>query len=130
MRTIATDPTRRVENWDVKYDTERMKAVIDAKRPKMLEHVSSVIPRLTSMEAQAKQVLDIQGATIIQYPFYLAFAREMWRLQSQQEMSGESLAVEAATLIRKWSDRGLTQSVLEALRTQVFSVGAPAAPLP
>jgi len=43
-------------------------------------------------------------------------------------MSGESAAQAAAVLIAKWVARGLTQSVLQAIRTQVFNVGAPIAP--
>jgi hypothetical protein len=30
-----------------------------------------------------------------------------------------------ATNIGKWSARGLTQAVLETIRTQVFNIGAP-----
>jgi hypothetical protein len=40
-------------------------------------------------------------------------------------MSGESYAVEAQTLIQKWVARGLGQTVLEKIRTDVFSIGAP-----
>jgi hypothetical protein len=35
---------------------------------------------------------------------------------------------EAATLIAKWVARGLTQAVLQAIRTDVFNVAAPTAP--
>ena len=125
---MPSDPTKRIDNWDVKYDTEQIKVLLDKKRPKMFERVQAVFPALVSMEAQVKQVLDDQGVSIIQYPFYLGFGREMWRLQHQQEMSGESFAIEAATLIGKWTSRGLSQSVLEAIRTGVFSVGAPVGP--
>ncbi|MBM3323782.1 hypothetical protein FJY69_09945 [candidate division WOR-3 bacterium] len=94
----------------------------------MYEHVQAVIPQITSMEAQVKQTLDALGATVIEYPFYLGFAREMWRLVQQNEMSGEALAVEADLLISKWASRGLTRSVLEAIRSQNFSVGPPSSP--
>jgi uncharacterized protein YdiU (UPF0061 family) len=43
-------------------------------------------------------------------------------------MSGESAAQEAATLIAKWKARGLTQAVLETVRTQVFNIGAAVGP--
>jgi len=79
------------------------------------------------MELQAKQVCDAAGVPTIQYPFYLCFGREMWAL-SRKEISGESLAQEAATLIAKWVARGLTQAVLQAIRTDVFNVAAPVAP--
>jgi len=122
-----TDPTRRIENWDAGYDTTLIKTKVDKKRPKMLEHVSSVLPMLAAMEQQVKQVCDLAGVTTIQYPFYLCFGREMWAL-TRKDISGESLAIEAATLIAKWVSRGLTQSVLYSIRTGVFNVSAPVAP--
>jgi len=90
----------------------------------MLEHVTAVVPMLTAMELQVKQVCDGSGVPTIQYPFYLCFGREIWSL-TRKETSGESLAKEAATLVAKWVARGLTQSVLQAIRSDVFNVGAP-----
>jgi hypothetical protein len=122
-----TDPARRIENWDAKFDTAAIKATLDKKRPKMLEHVSSVVPMMTAMELQVKQVCDGEGVPTIQYPFYLCFGREIWAL-TRKDISGESLAQEAATLIAKWVSRGLGQPTLEAIRTDVFNVVAPVAP--
>ena len=122
-----TDPARRIENWDAKFDTTVIKTTLDKKRPKMLEHVSSVQPLLAAMEQQVKQVCDLAGVPTIQYPFYLCFGREMWAL-TRKDISGESMALEAATLIAKWVARGLTQSLLQAIRSEVFNVPAPAGP--
>jgi hypothetical protein len=122
-----TDPARRIENWDAAYDTTTIKTKLDKKRPKMLEHVSSVQPMLAAMELQVKQVCDGAGCPTIQYPFYLCFGREMWSL-TRRDISGESMAIEAATLIAKWKARGLTEAVLQAIRTDVFNVAAPIGP--
>ena len=121
------DPMKRIANWNVKYNTERIKATLDEKRPAMLANVTAVTPMITAMELQVKQVCDGVGVPTIQYPFYLCFGREIWAL-SRKEISGESLAQEAATLIAKWVARGLTPAVLQAIRTDVFNVGAPIAP--
>ena len=72
---MASDPTRRIDNWDAGFDTERIKAKVDSKRSKMLERLSAVVPSMTAMEAQVKQVIDTAGVSIIQYPFFLAFGR-------------------------------------------------------
>jgi len=122
-----SDPAKMIENWDAAYDTADIKARLDRKRPKMLEHVSAVMPLISAMEQQVRQVCDLGGVPTIQYPFYLCFGREMWSL-SRKDISGESLAIEAATLIAKWVARGLTQSVLQSIRTGVFNVSAPIAP--
>ena len=122
-----TDPTKRIANWNAKYNTERIKATLDELRPAMLANVTAVFPLITAMELQVKQVCDGSGVPTIQYPFYLCFGREIWAL-TRKEVSGESLAIEAAVLIAKWVARGLTQSVLQAIRSEVFNVPAPVAP--
>ncbi len=71
-----------------------------------------------------KQVCDGAGVPTIQYPFYLCFGREMWAL-SRKDISGESLAQEAAILTTRWTARGLTAAVLQGIRTDVFNVAAP-----
>jgi hypothetical protein len=121
------DPTRRIEKWDAKFDTARIKATLDVMRPKMLEHATSAFTNIALMETQVKQVCDGSGVSVIQYPFYLCFGRQMYSLL-RKEMSGESMAQETAVLIAKWVARGLTQSVLQAIRSQVFNVPAPIAP--
>ena len=91
----------------------------------MFSRVSAVVPALAAMEGQVKQVVDGLGVATIQIPFYLDFGRELWSLQDK-DVSGETLAMEADVLLKKWVQRGLTQAVLEAIRTQVFNVVAPA----
>jgi hypothetical protein len=122
-----TDPTKRIANWNTKYNTERIKAILDEKRPAMLASVTAVFPMIAAMELQVKQTCDASGVPTIQYPFYLNFGREIWAL-TRKEVSGESLAQEVAVLLTKWTARGLTSSVLQAIRTQVFNVGVPIAP--
>jgi hypothetical protein len=121
------DPTKRIANWDAKFDTTRIKATLDAKRPAMLASVTATYPMIAAMELQVKQVCDGAGVATIQYPFYLCFGREMSAL-SRKDISGESLAKEAAILIAKWKARGLTEAVLQGIRTDVFNVSAPIAP--
>lgn len=124
---MPIDPTKRIANWDEKYNLERVNAILTEKRPSMLEHQSSVIPQITAMELQVKQVCDGAGVPTIQYPFYLCFGREMWSM-TRKDISGESAAQAAATLIAKWVSRGLSAPVLQAIRTDVFNVAAPVAP--
>ena len=121
------DPTKRIAKWNAKYDTTRVKAILDEMRPTMLANVTAVFPMITAMELQVKQVCDGAGVPIIQYPFYLNFGRQIWAL-SRKEVSGESLAQESAILITKWTARGLQGPVLQAIRTDVFNVASPIAP--
>jgi len=124
---MPIDPTKRIANWDEKYNLERVNAILTEKRPTMLQNVAAVVPLIAAMEQQVKQVCDGAGVPTIQYPFYLCFGREMWAL-NRRDISGESLAIEAATLINKWKARGLTEALLQAIRTDVFNVAAPIGP--
>ncbi len=110
-----------------KFNTERVKAMLDDLRPNMLANVTSVFPLIASMELQVKQVLDESGVDTTDYPGYLAFGREVWAL-TRKDVSGESLAKAVAILIAKWVARGYTAAVLQAVRTDVFNVAAPIAP--
>ena len=51
------DPAKRIANWNVKYNTERIKATLDEKRPGMLASVTAVYPMITAMELQVKQAM-------------------------------------------------------------------------
>jgi hypothetical protein len=117
----------RMQKYDAKYTTAGLTRDLTVQLPKMTERLAAVTPMLVATESAVKQVCDGAGVPTIQYPFYLSFGREMFRLQNR-EISGESLALEAAVLIAKWKARGLTESVLQAIRTDAFSVSAPIAP--
>jgi hypothetical protein len=124
---MPIDPVKRVANWDEKYNLERVNAVLTEKRPRMLQTVTSVTPLITAMELQVKQVCDGAGVPTIALPFYLCFGREMFKL-IRADISGETLAKEAAVLIAKWKARSLTEAVLQGIRTDVFNVAAPIGP--
>jgi len=122
-----SDVTKRIAKWNAKFNTERVKATLDAMRPDMAAAVAAVFPQLFDKELEVKQTLDALGLPTIQYPYYLCFGREMFRL-SRKNISGESMAIEAQVLVDKWVARGLVQSALEKIRKDVFNVSAPVAP--
>ena len=117
----------RAEAYNSKVSGARLLVDLTALLPHMTTKFAAVTPGLVSMELSVKQVLDGAGVPTIDYPFYLNFGREMYR-KGRQQISGESLALFAAVMIAKWTARGLTPAVLQALRTDVFSVAAPIAP--
>jgi len=124
---MAEDPTARIAKWNTKYNTERIKATLDEMRPTMYAKVQAVFPMITAMELQVKQTLDASGVPTRDYPSYLNFGRQLWAL-GRKEISGESAALEAAVLVAKWVARGLSQPVLQAIRSEVFNIPAPIAP--
>jgi hypothetical protein len=121
------DVTKRIKRWDAKFNTDRVKAIIDDIRDDMFQSVQSSFVQVAEMELSVKQVLDGIGLPTLGYPFYLAYGRELLRLR-RRGISGESMALEAQVLLDKWVARGLSESALEAIRTQVFDIGAPVTP--
>ncbi len=124
---MPIDPGKRIARWNTKFNTERVKAVLDEMRPAMLANVQAVFPLIAAMELEVKQVLDLAGVSVAQYANYLAFGRELFRI-IRNGMSGESAAIEAELLIVKWVARGLARSVLETIRTGVFNIAPPSSP--
>lgn len=114
--------------YDRKVNVARLTTDLTALLPAMTLAFTADAPNLCLMEDSVKQTCDASGVATIQYPFYLDFGREMYRSIAKQQMSGESLAQLAAIRIAKWTARGLTQVVLQAIRTDVFNVAAPIAP--
>jgi len=115
------DLAKRITKWQVKTDPAKVQAVLAGLRDMMTNSVNAVFPELVQLETETKQVLDGEGIATIQYPFYLDFARELFRLR-KRGISGSSLQREVQVLMAKWTDRGLAAPVLEKIRTQVFDV--------
>lgn len=121
---MPIDPARRIQAWNDKFKTDRVKATLDDRLPSMTQQVASVFPLITAMELQVKQVLDGLGVSMALYAQYLCFGRELWSM-TRKEISGETAAIEADVLLSKWVARELDTAVLAAIRTQVFNIPVP-----
>jgi hypothetical protein len=119
--------TTRIRKYNAKYSAANLTRDLTAKEDLMKARFAAAAPLGTAMELSVKQVCDGAGVSTLQIPFYLCFGREMWAL-NRKEISGETLAIEAAVLIAKWVARGLTSAVLQAIRTDCFGVAAPIGP--
>lgn len=117
----------RIAAYNFKLSEARLLEDLTALMPNMTVNMTAVTPMITAMELAVKQVCDAAGVPTITLPFYLDFGREMFK-KGRQDISGETLALFAAVMIAKWVARGLTQSVLQSIRTDVFNIAAPVAP--
>lgn len=75
---------------------------------------------LHRMENETKRILDLLDTAITLYPFYLAFARDLWGLTQSETPGGAAEA--AARLVAKWHERGLDGPRLDVIRAQVFDI--------
>jgi hypothetical protein len=121
-----SDVTRRLSRWKAKYSPEIAPQTTARIYTDMTERYEAAMVALSSMETQTKQVLDASGIDTMYIVFYLDYARQLFRLSQGRTISGPTLAREAQVLLEKWQARGLNPDVLAAIRTDVFSVPAPA----
>jgi hypothetical protein len=73
------------------------------------------------LEARSGEVLVALEMPSIQWPFYYAMVRRLDRL-TRQEITGESIALEAGLLVDNWVRRGLVRDALVALCRQVLNI--------
>jgi hypothetical protein len=121
------DPTKAVQNYNFKVTPERTVAQITPQINGIKDNAAKAIVSMAEIDRQVGQVCNGAGGTMCLYPFYLCFGREMWSLQ-RRGINGELFAAEAAVLIGKWTARGLSTPILQAIRSDVFNTGAPLAP--
>jgi hypothetical protein len=76
-----------------------------------------------TVRTQVRHVCCDAGVPVMMLTAYYSFALEVNRLK-EMDLEGETLALEVAPIEMKWAMRGLSQSVLEAIKTQVFHVPA------
>ena len=122
-----SDVTRRVSRWKAKFSPDIAAQTTSRIFADMTERYEAAMVALSSMETQAKQVLDASGIDTMYIVFYLDFARQLFKLSHGRTISGATLAKEAQVLLEKWASRGLDPKVLAAGRTQVFNIGEPPA---
>ncbi len=122
------DPVKRRENWELKYNLDRVKQTLEEKRAKMGEHYQAAVAAMVATEIQVREVLNGCGVNTIHYVPYLNYGRQLYKLTTQRQISGESAVIEAQVLLEKWAKRGLDPDVLATVRSQVFSISAPSAP--
>jgi len=121
-----SDVTRRISRWKAKYSPEIAAETTARIFADMTERYQASMVALCTMETDTKQGLDGSGIDTMYIVFYLDFARQLFKLSHGRTISGPTLAKEAQVLLEKWHNRGLRPDVLAAIRTDVFSVPAPA----
>ena len=121
-----SDVTRRISRWKAKFSPDIAAQTTARIFADMTARYEASMLALNSMELDTKQVLSASGIDTMYIVFYLDYARQLFRLSHGRSISGPTLAREAQVLLEKWQARGLDPDVLAAIRTDVFSVPAPA----
>lgn len=120
-----SDVTRRIERWQKKYSPAQAKATLDLLQEGMRQRYEAATVAMTAMELKTKEVLNQQGVHTTNYVPYLSYARQLWKLSRQQNISGESFKMASQVLLEKWAARGQNPDVLDAIRKGVFASDGP-----
>ena len=121
-----SDITRRISSWKAKFSPEIAAQTTARFYDDMTARYEAAMVALNAMETDTKQVLSGAGIDTMFIVFYLDYARQLFRLSHGRTISGPTLAREAQVLLEKWATRGLRPDVLATIRSDVFSVPAPA----
>jgi hypothetical protein len=122
---MPINPNRRVNKYISKVDPDVIKDHFTNLKPSMVEQVSNVFPALYNIEVATKTVLDSAGVPMGNYPFYLAFARQVWKKVYKTRLGGQTLYNEIGIIQTAWRTRGLDNTVLTRILRDVFGIILP-----
>jgi hypothetical protein len=71
---------------------------------------------------QVKNLLDQIGVSVIWYPYYHSFARQVDKCVRSIEFSAEARRKEASLIVDHWTARGLNRAILVDICYQVFNI--------
>ena len=108
---MVRSATYRTSKYDAKMVGDVIKNRIDAQKDSMVAQVTTQFGLLEALETAVKSVLITGGATTITMPYYLAYARQCWKLIKNHGVNAISEA-EAKAFANCWEDRGLTSALL------------------
>jgi hypothetical protein len=117
---------QRIAKYNVKVDPVTVTAKVVAQLPNMQANYPAFVNQYVPKMQAVQDVLNTAGVVPMMFGVYYAFAGRLWRLLTVAD--GEAARAEAAILIALYVARGLTQTVLESIRTEVFNITAPIAP--
>jgi hypothetical protein len=110
----------RVQKYEVKTRTDRVKQIGDDVRQAALVRHSAKQAELANFELQAKEAIDGLGVSSPLYVAYLNYCREIWK--KWNTYGGGVLKKETEAIIAKWAARDLDPTLLRKLRKDLISV--------
>lgn len=117
---------QRIASYNDKVVPANVSAKVTAQLDNMHGGFTAFVNDFVPKQEDTKEILDAANIVPMKYGVYYAFAARLWKLT--HTASGTSAANEAEALITLYVARGLQQTVLQDIRTNVFNIAAPTAP--
>jgi len=113
----------RIEKWNLKLTGDLLSKRVEQLKPMMLRKVTAIFPVWSALEVAVKTVLDEEGISTTQYPYYLSAARQM--LKAKQRFAGNTLISRIGVIMQRWIAEGFVQAILERIRDVVLTIAPP-----
>ena len=113
----------RAENYEARISGDNRKILYDRQKDLMVAQESAATQELVKRELEIKQL--VQGEPIILIPYYIIFAKEIYK--KQNKFSSWTLINEIEILEEKWRARGLDPNLLDKIKVfyvEAYKLGA------
>jgi len=115
--------TFRQRKYKVKIDPDVVRTRFVGLKDLMVEQTEAKFADLVTFENQTKHICEAAGVPTILIPFYLNYARELYK--KSIKFTGVTLQNEADLIADKWQARGLDRAVLVDIAA-AFGITIPA----
>lgn len=82
---------------------------------------AAAVTELVPIEQQIQGLLNAAAVPTIQYPYYLAYGREIWGMRNRG-IDGDALTAMTQSLHDKWEANGLATATLITIADTVFNI--------
>jgi len=117
MRTEA----ERIDQFNAKTAATTVGLKVAARLTGMKSGFEAAINSIVPIMQQVQGLLNAAGVATIRYPYYYAYAREIWTLENGG-VNGAALTAQAQSLHDKWEANGLATARLIEIADSVFNI--------
>jgi len=117
MRTES----ERIGQYDAKTAATTVGLKVAAQLAGMKTNFAAAITSLVPKMQQVQGILNAAAIPTIRYPYYFAYAREIWAAENRG-INGDTLVLMAQSLHDKWVSNGLATATLVTIADSVFSI--------
>lgn len=111
--------TDRIDKYTAKVAPTTVGLKVASRLTGMKSGFSDMMDELVPVEQQIQGILNGSGVPTIQYPFYLCFGRELWKME-KNGIAGSAALARAQALTDKWEEFGCESATLITIAFDVF----------
>jgi len=128
VELTQSGPGQRTEKYTVKFNPAYIGDYITANKSRMSTGAGFSFDKQAQIQMRIRAVLAGEAVTSLQYMWYYAFGNEVRGILTGFRVIGAAAVAEVAIVLYKYKTRGLSESVLNKVRSEVFSIPAPGSP--